>query len=159
MTIISVRSISAVALFIAVSGCSMKPQSDYGKVELLTVTGTVTLDGEPLPEAVVTFEDTEFGAFSYGMTDAAGFYRLQFDSNKSGCTPGTKRVEVSTTRKILGLNTEEEGAAPEGEEGGDGGPSKASSSERVPAKYNKESELIVEVTADKSDYPLELSSK
>ena len=54
-----------------------------------------------LADAVVTF-DGDDGQFSYGLTDAAGHYTLQFDSVKQGVKTGKKTVRISTTRKILG---------------------------------------------------------
>ncbi|MBC7818331.1 MAG: carboxypeptidase regulatory-like domain-containing protein, partial [Planctomycetaceae bacterium] len=95
------------------AGCGVAPSPNYAKVNLLSVSGAVTLDGNPLPEAVVTF-DSEDGQFSYGLTDSGGRFSLRFDSVKSGATPGKKTVRISTTRKILGLNTEEEGGGEEG---------------------------------------------
>src|SRR5690349_3739596 len=65
------------------TGCSVAPSPDYGKVTLLSVSGTVTLDGKPLPGAVVTF-DAPDGQFSFGLTDSAGAFSLRFDSVKSG---------------------------------------------------------------------------
>ncbi|MCA9155807.1 MAG: carboxypeptidase regulatory-like domain-containing protein, partial [Planctomycetales bacterium] len=52
------------------SGCG-SAGADYSKVDLIQVSGTVTLDGQPLPKAVVTFE-TPDGQFSYAMTDSSG---------------------------------------------------------------------------------------
>jgi Rhodopirellula transposase DDE domain len=58
-------------------GCSGAPAMDYGKVELLSVSGKVTLDDKPLPNAVVTFEEVGMGSFSYSLTDKNGEYSLQ----------------------------------------------------------------------------------
>lgn len=144
-------------------GCSTKPGTDYGQMNLLSVSGTITLDGKPLPNAVVTFEDPDQGTFSYGMTDGSGVYRLRFDSEAQGCTSGEKRVEISTTRKILGLNSSEEGAAPEGEGGGEGGGGGGSSTpaarELVPPRYNKKSELVVQVSSSTTTHDFKLTSQ
>ena len=128
-------------------------------MNLLTVSGTVTLDGQPLPNAVVTFEDPEHGTFSFGMTNTSGEYRLRFDSEAQGCTAGQKRVEISTTRKILGLNSTEEGAAPEGEGGSERGGGTPADQELVPKKYNKQSELLVDVSSSATTHDFELTSK
>ena len=147
-------------LFASISvGCSIKPGTDYGQMNLLSVSGTVTLDGQPLPNAVVTFEDPEHGTFSYGMTNPKGEYRLRFDSEVQGCTSGEKRVEISTTRKILGLNSTEEGAAPEGEGGGERAGSTPAAQELVPQRYNKQSELLVDVSSSATTHDFKLSSK
>lgn len=140
------------------AGCGVAPAPNYGKVTLLSVSGTVTLDGKSLPDAVVTFDAVD-GQFSYGLTDSNGRFALQFDSVKSGATPGTKTVRISTTRKIMGLNTEdEEGGEESGRENAE--PTKAARpSELVPARYNKKSELSVEVTPAKTHFDFSLVSK
>ncbi len=145
-------------LVVLMCGCSTVPQSDYGAVELISAGGTVTLDGEPLADAVVTF-DAEDGQFAYGLTDDSGRYQLHFDSVKMGVTPGKKIIRISTTRKILGLNTEEDGgggaeAATEG-----AAAEKLTHKEEVPDKYNRHSELKEEVTPDKTTYDFDLKSK
>lgn len=150
------RLIASSLLLGAVVGCNTSPQMRYDSVQLVEASGTVTLDGKPLPNAVVTFESPETGQFAYGMTDSDGYYTLQFDSAVDGVTPGRKIVRISTTRKILGLNSEEEAGEGGGE--GEGAAAAAPEKELVPAKYNKSSELTVEVTPDQTEYDFELSS-
>lgn len=142
--------------FLSVSllaGCGGPPTADYSGLNLVNVSGTVKLDGQPLPSAVVTFDQPD-GQFSYGMTDSNGSYSLQIDSHQKGVTPGEKIVRISTTRKILGLNATE---------GGEGDPANAkpkdSAGEKVPAKYNKASELKVTVAPDKAQHDFDLTSK
>lgn len=135
------------------TGCTMKQEANYDMITLVEAGGKVTLDGAPLPNAVITFESPETGSFSYAQTDASGQYKLQYDSVKHGVPIGEKLVRISTTRKILGLNTSEE-AGESGEEGGEKEPAK----ELVPEKFNKSSELKVDVTADKTTYDFDLKS-
>lgn len=140
------------------AGCGgVAPTTNYGKVTLLSVSGSVTLNGKPLPAAVVTF-DAEDGQFSYGLTDSNGKFSLQFDSAKSGVTSGKKTVRISTTRKILGLNSKEESG---GDDGGEGESSKTSPrpTELVPARYNQKSELSVDVSSSKRHFEFPLVSK
>lgn len=113
------------ALLVAV-GCSTSPQIDYESAGLVDVSGTVTMDGRPLADALVIFE-TEDKRFSYGRTDGNGHYQLQFDTVAKGVMPGPKTVRIS----MSGAATEEEAATRR--------------VETVPKKYNKESELRVEV--------------
>lgn len=142
-------------LIVLFAGCGIAPQADYGAVELIQATGTITLDGEPLPDAVVTF-DSEDGQFSYALTDDSGSYRLNFDSVMKGVTPGKKIIRISTTRKVTGLNSSEEGASDD--EGAT--PENAQrAAELVPAKYNRQSELTTEVTSEQTTYDFKLSSK
>lgn len=140
-------------------GCSTAPQMDYGKVDLVGVSGKVTLDGEPLANAVVTFESVDDGTFSYAQTNSSGAYTLQFDTVKAGITPGVKKVEVSTTRRILGLNSDDE-AGGEGEEGSESETASPQNSavESVPECYNKQSRIQVEVTASTTTFDFDLKS-
>jgi len=140
-----------------IAGCNSDFTADYSQLNLVYAHGTVTLDGQPLPNAVVTF-DAPDGQFSYALTNTSGQYKLQLDSDHPGVTPGEKTIRVSTTRKILGLNAEEGGGEGEGGEGPDGKPLKAAEGEKVPAKYNKDSELKVNVTKDKTEYNFDLKS-
>jgi hypothetical protein len=131
-------------------GCSEKPASNYDGLGLVPVSGVVTLDSQPLAGAVVTF-DAPDGQFAYGMTDGSGKYSLQVDSEMKGCPRGQRLVRISTTRKILGLNSSEEGGEP-------GEKKPVQESEKVPSKFNKESTMTVEVTPDKNTYDLDLKS-
>lgn len=132
-------------------GCESKPRANYASLNLVNATGTITLDGQALAGAVVSFDDPADGTFSYGLTDASGRYRLQIDSDMRGVKPGGKVVRVSTTRKILGLNTKEDGADP-------GTPAEPNA-ERVPERFNKKSKLLVEVTPGKTTYDFDLKSQ
>ena len=120
------------------AGCESKPQANYDYLGLVKVSGTVKLDGEPLSSAAVKFE-SEDGQFSIGTTDESGKYSLQFDSEKQGATPGVKTVRISTRVAIGEEEGLEEGGEEESEEGAESARPKAE--ERVPAKYNTESEL------------------
>jgi hypothetical protein len=93
--------------------------------------------------------------FSFGLTDPSGYYKLQLDSVKAGVTVGKKAVRISTTRKILGLNSAEEG----GESNSEGAPKAAPEPEKVPTKYNQKSELTADVTPSQSQFNFELTSK
>jgi hypothetical protein len=140
------------ALVIMSTGCDTGPKSRYDLVDLVDAGGKVTLDGKPLPNAVVTFDDPTDETFSYAQTDADGNYTLQFDSVMSGVKTGKKVVRISTTRKLLALAPKpgaEEGADPD---------QKSKQQELVPEKYNKKSELTIDVTSDKTQYDFDLKS-
>ncbi len=131
--------------------------ADYSKVELLAVSGKVTLDGQPLADAVVTFDSPD-GQFAYGLTDAGGGYSLRLDTEKSGCTPGPKTVRISTTRKIIGLNaTESDVSAEVGEGNAESG--RGAVADKVPARYNAKSELKADVSASQRTFDFALQSK
>ena len=137
------------------AGCSATNSIDYGKVTLVNVSGTVTLDGQPLAGAVVTFENQETGTMSFARTNSSGSYTLQFDSDKDGVTPGRKLVRFSTTRTILGLRGED--GAEEGEASTEGAQSDRKQ-EQVPECYNGKSTLTVEITEDSTTVDFDLKS-
>ncbi len=145
-------------LVVLFSGCDTTPQSDYGAVDLVPATGTITLDGKPLAGAVVTF-DAEDGQFSYGLADDSGHYQLHFDTVKKGVTPGKKVIRISTKRKILGLNTEEEGGGEGDGEGEEKSDKQPPATELVPDKFNSQSQLTEKVTLDQTIYNFDLQSK
>ncbi|MGQ9915283.1 MAG: carboxypeptidase-like regulatory domain-containing protein [Thermogutta sp.] len=138
-------------------GCNLQPSVDYSKLDLVAGSGTVTLNGQPLPDAVVMFEDAENGTVCVGLTDAAGRYELRVDSRKKGVTAGRKIVRISTATRIPGLNVGFDGEGGDAEERGEQG-SHAPPQELVPARYNKDSQLTVEVTASQKSYDFDLTS-
>jgi hypothetical protein len=140
---------------VVVAGCDATPRMNYEAANLIQARGTVKLDGQPLPNAVVTFESPQNGTQSYGMTDTSGSYRLQFDSRMTGVTPGQKLVKISTTRKILGLNQSEGG----GETDPANEPKADRSQEVVPPEYNRKSQVIVDVVPSRQVYDFDLKSK
>jgi hypothetical protein len=144
---------SSLITLILMAGCNSSPRPDYDLVDLVQVFGKVELDGEPLPDAVVTFE-APTGQFSFAQTDANGNYTLRFDSVKYGTEPGQKVVRISTARRIVGLNVDE--AA--GEVDPDAPPEDAPP-ELIPDKYNKQSELRVEVPDDGGQFDFPLASR
>ncbi len=78
-------------------------------VNTVPVSGTVTLDGKPLGEAVVKFYDVEGkNNPSAGTTDASGNFSLGFATYK-GATPGRYKVTVEhfTDMEGKGLVKEE----------------------------------------------------
>jgi len=109
--------------------------------ELGTVQGTVTLDGDPLPDAVIQFAPNK-GRPSTGTTDANGHYTLQYTMDRPGAVIGMHSVRVTTARTT------------EGEDGTD-----QTTPEKVPAKFNTESELTEEVTAGSNTIHIELTSE
>jgi hypothetical protein len=107
------------------------------KFPLAPVAGTVTLDGNPLAGARIGFEPVrggdspEAGPGSYATTDANGRFELTALTGKKGAVVGKHRVWVRTMR------------AREGE----GGRLVVSMQERLPKRYNEETELEFVVPA------------
>ncbi len=75
------------------TGCGARP-------DLAPVSGTVTLDGQPLADAHVSFQPVqddvgEMAMGSYGTTAADGSYRLRLvDPDAPGATAGMHRVRI-----------------------------------------------------------------
>ncbi|OHB73245.1 MAG: hypothetical protein A2V70_02070 [Planctomycetes bacterium RBG_13_63_9] len=93
--------------------------------DLASVQGKVTLNGRPLEGATVKFQPTApEGSSSSGMTDADGRYELMYTFSTSGAMPGEHIVSIGTA----GTSADDEGCEVEREE-------------RVPAKYNTQTEL------------------
>ena len=73
---------------LAATGCSGRGFAE--------VTGTVRVDGKPLPGAFVTFTPEEAGTQrSVGSTNAEGRYRVIRPGSKFGAALGVNKVSVS----------------------------------------------------------------
>ena len=129
------------SLLLSLSGCGSPREAKYASLGLVEVSGKVTLDDAPLPNANVAFENPETMTFSVGKTDESGRYKLMFNSEKSGCTPGKKIVRITP---YMGSESDAEAV-----------PSDA----KIPARYGKKSELTADVDASKTSFDFALSSK
>ena len=111
--------------------------------ELAEVTGTVTLDGAPLPGASIMFipkmvNEKNKARSSSGTTDAQGHYELMYNANATGTIFGEHTVRISKTA-----------GNPE-----DAGP------ETLPSKFNSKSTLSANVTPDgEKEINFDLKSK
>lgn len=104
--------------------------------ELATVTGTVSLDGNPLPAANVLFQPQQ-GKTAFAMTDENGKFELMYNQDVTGATPGNYTVKISKEK-----NPEEPG------------------NELLPAKYNEQTTLSADVKADQeNDFQFDLKTK
>lgn len=74
---------------ISLSGC-FGGNSDVG-----SVTGTITIDGEPINYAKVTFMPTQ-GRASVGLTDANGVYKLVYVIGQDGALIGNHKVIIQS---------------------------------------------------------------
>lgn len=107
-------------------------------LNLVPVTGTVTLDGLPLEGASVVFRP-EQGRLSSGKTDAEGRYTLRYTDEKAGALPGEHTVQIATA-----ADDEESSAPPR---------------EKLPARYNLTSELRATVSTASQQHDFALDSK
>jgi hypothetical protein len=117
-------------LLVLVCGCS---RSD--RPPLAPVAGTVTLDGQPLAKAAVTFRPAA-GRASRGFTDEEGHYELIYIRDIRGAKVGSHTVIISTRRETV-------------------------TEEMVPEIYNKQTTLTAEVDGRKNviNFDLETPGK
>lgn len=126
------------------------------------VTGKVTLDGKPLPNAAVTFMPAEGGASS-GVTDAEGNYELGHFDGK-GAVIGKHKVAVTTVQQASAAAAPSLSAdSPEYAKQASGGSSADYANakkfvEPIPEKYNVKTELEHEVKSGSQVINLDLKS-
>lgn len=118
---------------VSLAGCT--GGSDLPKTG--AVTGTVTLDGQPAAKCSVTFE-SDSGQVAFGQTDDAGRYELQFRDGVRGAVVGSNKVRIETTLEA---------------------PAPAGYKDPIPAKYNTQTTLQVNVQAGENTHNFDLESK
>lgn len=127
----------ALAGLIAITGCGGGADvPDLGRV-----TGTITLDGDPLDGATVEFVP-QSGRPSSAITDDNGYYTLRYSATTNGALPGKHNVSIRSARD--GVSAEGEQAGVEGRK------------ELLPERYHEKSELVftVEPGANTADFDL-----
>lgn len=115
-------------------GCSSR---DPNLPNLGEVSGTVTLDEKPLPNVSVAFE-SQSGQVSFAKTDDEGHYELIFRDGVMGAEVGHNTVRIETVQD-----------APPG----------PGYRDPIPAKYNRDTKLVVEVAEGENTHDFVLSSK
>ena len=131
------RTATAAVALATTIGCGF---GGPGSPETAVVTGTVTLDGQPVEGALLIFTPIAGGRQSGGTTDAEGHYELTFSRDQPGALPGEHRIEISTL-----VETDPDSGT-------------ASVPEKLPAKYNVATELTRTVEADDNVIDFELDS-
>jgi hypothetical protein len=126
------------------AGCSSEPYS------VALVSGRLTLNGSPLPNATVTFQpigslQKDPGPGSTGRTDADGRYALRIvavGGGRQGAVVGPHRVTITTQSGASSQPTPDDQAPPP---------------EILPTKYHSESKMRFEVPpegTDRADFAL-----
>jgi hypothetical protein len=115
-------------------------------LDLQAVSGSVTLDGKPLEQGSIQFvpQDNAAGLLS-GALITAGTYSIPQDK---GLPPGKYTVRISSAA------ADRSSSASSGPPGAE---SRVPAKERIPARYNSQSQLAAEVTAEGDntfDFPL-----
>ena len=111
------------------------------------VTGVVTLDGKPLTNSLVTFSPEAGGPASTGKTDAEGKYELYRIEGK-GAVLGKHKVSVTTLQEAAAaaaMSSDSADYAKQAMGGAATDYNKAAVVERIPARYNAQTELSFEV--------------
>ncbi|MGL6193725.1 MAG: hypothetical protein ACRC2T_02745 [Thermoguttaceae bacterium] len=128
------------------SGCSGDPVP--GKV-----TGKITLDGEPVKQAIISFYPSS-GPSSMARSNDNGEYELLFTDDKKGAVVGTHKVTASTfaPSSMASTTGTADPGAPQIIE---------AVPEIIPAKYiNKETtDIVKEVKSGKQVINIELTSQ
>lgn len=120
--------------------------------ELGQVTGTITLDGQPLRGIDVVFQP-DSGRPARGRTDADGKYELTYIRQTKGTKVGPNRVEIAPSE-----DGEIEESENSGEENKPAAKPSKSGKPKIPARYNVKSELERDVKAGKNTFDFELKS-
>lgn len=107
--------------------------------DLAPVTGTVKLDGEPLPNVLVSFYPQSGGRPGTGVTDEQGKYELLYVDREKGTKLGPNRVEVTMMWP-------------------DGEPTPGVKDKVPPAYQGANSTLSFEVQAGKNVYDIDMKS-
>jgi hypothetical protein len=130
-------SLLIAAIVLPLEGCSR------GEVELAPVQGRITMDGKPLARAAVVIAPVGgTGGPAYAVTDDDGRYELAYTHERSGAVVGECLVRIKTGYQSF--EDEQQGRA---------------RPETVPARYNVQSELRINVTPGGGPYDFELKSK
>ena len=123
-----VLALLVLAMTLGSTGCGRSDLPELGRVQ-----GTVTLDGKPLADVIVTFfPDT--GRPAVANTDSEGRYDLLYTNDVKGATVGPNTVRVLWP----------DGAAP---------------TAKIPDEYGENSELKTEVKPGKNTFDINMESQ
>lgn len=137
-------TIATLLLALATLGCG-KPDMRDGFAEAY---GTVTLDGQPLAGAHVTFENEK--GTSFARTDASGNYETEYSRTLKGAPLGKNRISISTAVASPDADPSTLALNPKTGE--------YETPELVPAKYRKDAPIEIDVTAAGAPYDFNLTS-
>ena len=132
-------SLIIISLTTLIMGCSGGEEGP----KLLPVTGTVTLDGEPIPDASILFKDPTGKNKSYFASVKDGAYSTKMEVGK-------RKVLISDNRQSKDKMVDN--AAGTGKE--------PAMEQYLPAEYNEKSTLKIDVVSGgENQFPFDLKSK
>ena len=151
------NSIALLIIFTVVVGCSGKEWPPTNKT-----TGTVTLDGQPLEGATVSFFPKGDFSPANGKTDSAGRFEMTTFNSNDGAMTGSfdvtvaqyPEVQIETTPEGKPWTEDMESDAPAELDMGDGN--------SLPEKYADREKPVFTATvvdSDSNEFNFELSSK
>lgn len=124
-----------VALCLVTIGCG-------GGSDKQSVSGTVTFDGQPVPEGEIIFRPAD----NKGQSDAGRINDGKFSFQS---TPGAKKVSITGMRDVPGKF----------DDSNPGSPKTPVRESFIPEKYNSRTELTAEVGAGSREFQFDLKSK
>lgn len=127
MTIARMTGLWAAFGCLAFIGCG-----DSGP-ELGQISGTVTVDGQPVEGLQVEFQP-EQGRPAMGFTDQQGHYTVEYTAGRAGAMLGPHQVRISV-------------------------PAGSQVPVKIPAKYNSRTELTAQVEPGSNQFDFQLSTK
>ncbi len=141
---IAMKPSSGLALLplIASAACFLVGCGEADPLNRQSVSGSVTLDGQPLKQGAISFSPAAGGETGGGAAIAGGSYTM---SREHGLPPG---------KYVVRINSAEGGSADPNEPPGDVAPAK----ELVPASWNTKSKHEIEVVEGQNDFPFDLKS-
>lgn len=132
---VSVSICILLAMLVGIWGCS-----DGSGLAVAPVSGTVTLNGEPLADATVSFQPVAkangglAGKLSVGKTGADGKFTMKTTDDQDGAVVGQHVVRITTAQWHDSDDSED--------------PDQIQASQEIlPTKYNSQTELNFEVPA------------
>jgi len=147
-------TLCSVAL-IATSGCDSGPPTG-------DVSGTVTMDGQPVTNAIVTFVPQHGGQNAIGKTDGSGKYEL-YRRGDRGALLGPHSVVIATVQEPAAptqeISSDSEEYLKQATSSNLSDYNRAIVHEPIPARYNKQSTLTAEVNKGQNTFDFELTSK
>ena len=125
----SVKLLAGVTVLLPLAGCGNAPERQE-------ITGTVKFRGRPVDDGYIRFAPLDGQPSGDSAQIVKGEYTIV---RAKGMYPGKYRVSIWAGNEMSGAGD----ASPDSPHAG-----KPQARERIPAKYNNESELVREVTQD-----------